>query len=60
MIFEWKWLIGNWLRFLVFSGYRGGGIARAYVKGHVSKVMANLGGSNRVQVAIIVRDADLG
>jgi DNA-binding NarL/FixJ family response regulator len=35
-------------------------MSEATVKGHVSKVMAKLGGSNRVQVAIIVRDADLG
>ena len=35
-------------------------MSEATVKGHVSRVMAKLGGSNRVQVAIIVRDADLG
>jgi DNA-binding NarL/FixJ family response regulator len=35
-------------------------MSEATVKGHVSKVMAKLAGSNRVQVAIIVRDADLG
>ena len=35
-------------------------MSEATVKGHVSKVMAKLGGSNRVQVAIVVRDADLG
>jgi DNA-binding NarL/FixJ family response regulator len=35
-------------------------MSEATVKGHVSKVMAKLRGSNRVQVAIIVRDADLG
>jgi DNA-binding NarL/FixJ family response regulator len=35
-------------------------MSEATVKGHVSKVMAKLSGSNRVQVAIVVRDADLG
>ena len=35
-------------------------LSEATVKRHVSTVMAKLGGSNRVQVAIIVRDADLG
>jgi DNA-binding NarL/FixJ family response regulator len=35
-------------------------MSEATVKGHVSKVMGKLGGSNRVQVAITVRDADLG
>ena len=35
-------------------------MSEATVKGHVSKVMAKLGASNRVQIAIVVRDADLG
>jgi DNA-binding NarL/FixJ family response regulator len=35
-------------------------MSEATVKGHVSRVMAKLGGSNRVQVAIIARDANLG
>jgi DNA-binding NarL/FixJ family response regulator len=35
-------------------------MSEATVKGHVSKVMAKLSGSNRVQIAIVVRDADLG
>ena len=34
-------------------------MSEATVKGHVSRVMAKLGRSNRVQVAIVVRDADL-
>jgi DNA-binding NarL/FixJ family response regulator len=35
-------------------------MSEATVTGHVFRVMAKLGGSNRVQVAIVVRDADLG
>jgi hypothetical protein len=35
-------------------------MSEATVTGHVSRVMAKLGGSNRVQVVIVVRDARPG
>ena len=34
-------------------------MSEATVKAHVSRVLAKLNATNRVQVAIIVRDADL-
>jgi DNA-binding NarL/FixJ family response regulator len=34
-------------------------MSEATVKAHVSRVLAKLNAANRVQIAIIVRDADL-